>query len=587
MMEQNPLPQTVSRPAPPDWRRAMARGTERLCAWSDLLDRINVFPVADGDTGRNLAVSLAPLRRTEGARRDLKDALLLAGRGNSGNIATRFFSALLAVDQVEDLPGAVREGRNRAWEAVHDPKPGTILSVFDAVAAYLETEPAASLTEPAGADALLARLEETVCQTAEELPRLRQAGVVDAGALGAYLFFEGFFRSLAGDGNRFRSVPEAFRGRLRIRSDFQERVAGGYCIDLVVRGGTDLERSVRNLTNGEESVVVIREGDRVKLHLHAADQQDVKNRLASVGRIEQWSVADLGEQIREFGSPSASPGLHLMTDAAGSLTRADARALGLTLLDSYITLGERSLPETHFHPNELYQGMREGTRATTSQASLFERHQRYESVLALHEQVLYLCVGSVYTGNCRAAGEWKAAHDPEDRLWILDTGAASGRLAVIVRAAVRAAAGETDARAAVQAARDAMDRSEEYIFIDTLRYLAAGGRLSKTGTFFGDMLKMKPVISPLPEGAQKVGLVRNRNEQLAFALGKLAKALRPDGEALILLQYTDTQAWIEETVFSEVSRRYPRAEILVRPASLTSGVHFGPGSWALAFLSPP
>jgi len=55
---------------------------------------------------------------------------------------------------------------------------------------------------------------------------------------------------------------------------------------------------------------------------------------------------------------------------------------------------------------------------------------------------------------------------------------------------------------------------EEYVFLDKLQYLAAGGRLSKTSAFFGDKLNMKPVISPLPEGAKKVGMVRNQEDQV-------------------------------------------------------------------------
>ena len=70
-----------------DFQKAWMAGVERVSAWADLLDRINVFPVADGDTGRNLVVSLAPLRRLDQERSKMVTALLLSARGNSGNIA--------------------------------------------------------------------------------------------------------------------------------------------------------------------------------------------------------------------------------------------------------------------------------------------------------------------------------------------------------------------------------------------------------------------------------------------------------------------------------------------------------------------
>ena len=89
---------------------ALIAGVERVTAWADLLDDINVFPVADGDTGRNLVVSLSPLRRIALGREKIIRELLLSARGNSGNIAARFFSGFLMADAVE-RPGRCRSGR--------------------------------------------------------------------------------------------------------------------------------------------------------------------------------------------------------------------------------------------------------------------------------------------------------------------------------------------------------------------------------------------------------------------------------------------------------------------------------------------
>jgi len=94
---------------------------------------------------------------------------------------------------------------------------------------------------------------------------------------------------------------------------------------------------------------------------------------------------------------------------------------------------------------------------------------------------------------------------------------------------------------------------------------------------------MKPIVSPMADGARKVGIVRNREEQLRFALDALDRSLQPGGKALIMLEYSDNQPWVEE-VKLEVARRYPEARIVLHPLSLTSGAHMGPGTWAVAFL---
>jgi len=272
-----------------------------------------------------------------------------------------------------------------------------------------------------------------------------------------------------------------------------------------------------------------------------------------------------------------------MTDAAGALTRQEAKAFGISLLDSYITVGDRCLPETYFNPHDLYEAMRAGLKATTAQASVFERHQLYESVMSRYDRVLYLCVGSAYTGNYRAVMDWKRGNDTEDRLAVIDTGTASGRLGIIAIAAADFACEATEAEKVISFSRQAIDRSEEYVFLDSLHYLAAGGRLSKTGAFFGDMLRMKPIVSPGAEGARKVGTAHNREEQLRFALKALGRSLPREEKSLVMLQYSDNLSWVEE-VKKEVVQSCPAARVMVHPLSLTTGVHAGPGTWAVAFL---
>ena len=106
----------------------------------------------------------------------------------------------------------------------------------------------------------------------------------------------------------------------------------------------------------------------------------------------------------------------------------------------------------------------------------------------------------------------------------------------------------------IRFARKAVAACREYIFLDRLKYLAAGGRMSKTTAGVGDMLHLKPVISPMPEGAKRVGSARNREGQLAFATQKLTDAVGKDGAALVLLEFTDNRAWVESVAREAVRR---------------------------------
>jgi hypothetical protein len=565
-------------------QRAFATGYERLAAWSDLLDAINVYPVADADTGSNLTVSLSPLHRVDAGVDRTVQKLLASALGNSGNIASGFFTGFIAGDPRTDIRRAARAGRDMAWKALADPKPGTMLTVFDELATRLAHAPPD--LPPGACAAVVEHLEKTVHSTRETLPALKAAGVVDAGALGIFLFMEGFFGSLAGQAHGFRPVTEIFKQGLKLPADFTPDRHGGYCIDTVVQMGKGFESALEELAACGESVVIRREDDHVKIHLHTERREDVRRRLEGLGRVVRWSEQDMAQQAGQRTDPVQPSAIHVVTDAAGSITRQEAGRLGMTLLDSYIIVGDTSLPESFFPPAELYALMRQGVKVSTAQASVFERHQRYENILCRCHSALYLCVGSVYTGNFRTVSAWKERNDPDGRLKVIDTGAASGRLGIAARATARYAQQTDDAERVIRFAEAAVRTSEEYIFLDRLHYLAAGGRLSKTKGFLGDMFHMKPVITPAAEGACKVGTVRSRSEQIEFALGKLEQRLGRKAGALIMIEYSDNREWVEGAVLPRIQDRYDSAEVALCPLSLTSGAHMGPGTWGVAFLPP-
>jgi hypothetical protein len=561
-------------------QKSFIAGLERLAARADLLDSINVFPIADGDTGRNLSISLIPLRGVDHPKEKIIHQLLLSARGNSGNIASQFFSAFCAVESIPDLADRAKEGTAKAWQAVNNPRPGTMLSVFDALVDVLPQE---INPDRKTVDTIIGGLEKAVHETYEQLPRLKEAGVVDAGALGMYIFFEGFFYALAGIPDDCRPVTEIFKNRLRISPSFQENTESGYCVDFVLKAPHYSPDELKIITSSQEEVIIIPEGDFYKIHLHTQNKEDVRSQITGLGNVVKWEDDNLASQIEEFKHSNTGP-LHIMTDAAGSVTNQDAKKYGFTLLNSYLTIGDKCLPETYFHPEELYSAMSKAVKVSTSQASVYERHQFYESVLERFEKVIYLCVGSVFTGNYQGALQWKKEHDPQDRLMVIDTGAAAGRLGTIALATSRFMAETNDIKNVFAFARKAVRTCEEYVFLDKLQYLAAGGRLSKTGALFGDMLKMKPVISPLPEGAKKVGTVKNQEDQVKYALTKLVASLKNDSHALIMLEYSDNKNWVNGTVKKELEELYPDAEIIIQPLSLTSGAHMGPGTWGIAFL---
>jgi DegV family protein with EDD domain len=358
----------------------------------------------------------------------------------------------------------------------------------------------------------------------------------------------------------------------------------GFCLDAVLRLPAGRAAPDEALAAIGTEVVALRQGDLWKIHLHAENAETARAALSEVGEVVAWSWDNLEEQSAESPSVAAEGEVHIVTDGAASVSRRQAEVLGVTLLDSHVDLGDRSLPETRLDPADVYRAMRRGVRVSTAQASTHERHLCYQRLAAQWKQVLYLCVGSVYTGNCGVARAWCAERGREGPMIVLDSGAASGRLAVVVRAAALQARAGLDAASLAAFAESALGRAEEYIFVERLEYLARGGRLSKTGAWFGDALGLAPVVSPFVDGARKVALLRKPEAKLDFACQRVKRGFAGASAGYVLIEHTDNRRWVEREVLPRLQEVASKATIEIGPLSLTTGVHTGPGTWAVAFL---
>jgi DegV family protein with EDD domain len=562
--------------------KAFEAGYERIVAWADVLDRINVYPVPDGDTGRNLVITLSPLNDSFREWEALAKDIMFSARGNSGNIAACFFNEFLGITDLESLPANSEMGRDLAYGAVPNPSPGTILTLFDVLVDSLKKNP------PEGTEnwvtLIMDELEKAVLATKDQLLELREAGVVDAGALGMFVFFDSFLNTLVENKLKYSPVSETLKDFLDLDETWQVEFGGGYCFDVVFKVGEGNKDAMKRIMDVDKSAVLIPKDDYLKIHLHAEKREKTKQILDSIGGILSWAEDDIGEQTQRFIKPKMNQAIHIMTDAAGSLTNEDAAILKITLLNSYITVGNLCLPETYVYPDRLFEAMSTGIKVSTSQASRAERYECYNKVMAIYDRVLYLCVGSFYTGNYQAATDWKAENDPEDRLTVIDTGLASGRLGLATRAVGELSLAIADPEEVILFAKKAISHVHEYLFLDKLQFLAAGGRMSKTGAFFGDILRVKPIVSPFPDGAKKMGVARSAKDQVKFLFARLEEAISKDQEVTFLLQYTDNRAWLENEARQKIESRFPKARVIMQPLSLTSASHMGPGTWGVAYL---
>jgi uncharacterized protein len=317
------------------FRRVVSAAATHLEERRQEVNDLNVFPVADGDTGDNMALTLRAvsdeLDRLDGqlvddvGRTELVNALaraaLMGARGNSGVILSQIVRG--AAEELASRPGelvdpmlvaaAFARAADAAYESVREPAEGTMLTVFREMAhsisrrlAHMDEIRLSPNATPAEQDALLAELledavrdgEAAVARTPEQLEILRESGVVDAGAYGLVVILAGVVAGLRGD----MASPSALQHHAPASDTrpHHEDSRYRYCTNFIVTGaGLDSRSSVPRLEELGDSVLVVGDEATLKVHVHTDEPEAAMSLFEGTGQVSQLDVADMREQIAE------------------------------------------------------------------------------------------------------------------------------------------------------------------------------------------------------------------------------------------------------------------------------------------------
>ncbi|HSS60005.1 MAG TPA: DAK2 domain-containing protein [Candidatus Limnocylindrales bacterium] len=300
------------------FKRALLGSLSWLASNHEEVNRLNVFPVPDGDTGTNMLLTL------QSAVEDVKESnaaevskiaklashgSLMGARGNSGVILSQIFRGFARAVEGKssltpaELAAAFEEAANAAYRAVNKPTEGTILTVAreaGRAAATAATSPDASIPRVIAAAAAGART--AVLKTPSQLQILRDAGVVDAGGYGLQLILEGMLKTveesepLAALAVTSRPISPASQVSLALPEG-----GWGYCTEFLIEGTNldpDLIRGrIESLGN---SVLVVGEPELVKVHVHTDDPTSVINVAGGYGKLTRLTVGDMSTQHRRI-----------------------------------------------------------------------------------------------------------------------------------------------------------------------------------------------------------------------------------------------------------------------------------------------
>jgi uncharacterized protein len=588
----------------PRLTRSVLAAADWVAAGREEINRINVFPVPDGDTGTNFSLTL---RAVADALRGLGDASLpdtartmaraavLGARGNSGMMLAHFllgFTDALGdrpIAMAPDVARAIRCGADRLYESLDDPREGTILTV--ARDAAVAAEPVAVTTGDIGAfmNRLLQEGEAALARTPELMAVLKEAGVVDAGGKGFVRMLEGVVRYIKGDPiAATEGLSELELGGLApaamidvaAERDFQ------YCTEVLVRGErlppANEVRTALHAFGG--STVVAVTGDILKIHVHTDTPEAVFTYAARWGRVDSTKAQDMRAQHRQLAHAERRP-IAVVTDSSSDLPDAVLDRHHIALVPLQVVFGEFTFRDrVELKPEEFYRRLRTSAELpTTSQPAPADFIQAFRDAGQEAEEIVAVLLGSTLSGTFNAAQAAIRAGGVQG-VHLVDSRSAS--LGVGLLALRGAELGESGwpAQRIVAELNRVRGQAGMLLTVDRYDNLLRSGRVSRGKAWLAGMLDVKPILSLDAEGkVVPLERVRGRERVEARVLELLDQRLTPRPKVVRFgVAHADAPE-VAQRLQTALVKKYRPKDCLVSLATGVLGTHVGPGAWGIFY----
>ena len=278
------------------------------------LNRLNVFPVPDGDTGTNMSLTLQgaveEIKKSDGnlskIAKAVADSTLMSARGCSGTILSLWFKGFAQYTygketiNTSDIASAFQEAAKSAYDAVENPVEGTILTVTrecgDEALKTAENEPdVIKLFEK-----MLLKAQQTLDKTPEMLPILKEVGVVDAGGQGFVFILEAMLSHL--NGHKLKSPKANSLQKIFETVNLKkEKLMNKYCVECFIDGGdTKLEQVKDILEKYGGSLIMVKSSGLLKVHIHTNLPKKVLRILSKFGNVTKPKVDNMKKQKKGF-----------------------------------------------------------------------------------------------------------------------------------------------------------------------------------------------------------------------------------------------------------------------------------------------
>jgi DegV family protein with EDD domain len=499
---------------------ALRSGIHRVLGQQELLNSINVFPVADSDTGTNLALSLGSalgILNRDGDKHlgtllaAIADALLDGSRGNSGAIVAQFFQGVS--DATGDLTRfttytfgkAVRMGSDYAHDALSKPREGTILSV---IAAFAESITEQAKATPEGdfrglMGEALQRVEVALANTPNQLDVLRKAGVVDAGA-------KGFVELVAGMTDYLRDGTEEPLPDVSIAHEIEPAVDVAeadndsqfrFCTECMVTGPEINRRKLREkLSELGDSLVLAGTKRKAKIHIHVDEPEQVFDLAREFGTVSSEKADDMHRQ--QHATHEGKRKFAVIVDSVADISDEDMERLDIHLVPARIQFGNHGyLDKVSITIDEFYDELANNPEhPTTSQPAPGDFRRQFQFLASHFDDVISINLTATVSGTYEAARLAASRTDAPGTIHVINSLSGSlgqGQLAVL---AAECAELGLDAGTTLAAIHEQIPHIRGYGMVKDMQYAVRGGRMPGWVKSIAEALRLSPIISITPTG---------------------------------------------------------------------------------------
>lgn len=342
-------------------------GANHLTKHRDIINKLNVFPVPDGDTGTNMNLSMTSglKEMKQHINKSLADqingftrGLLMGARGNSGVILSQLFRGFSTIEldkdelTIKDFTNALNKGVETAYNSVTNPVEGTILTVAKDMAKVASEREQKEKDMLAYLEAVVAEGNASLERTPDLLPVLKEVGVVDSGGKGLVVIYEGFLAALQGKDIELED-EESFEALIENEHDEAvqsfvslDSIEHGYCTEFFVQlNDTDSERELFNeaafrqqLSEYGDSLLVASDSELVKVHVHTEKPGDVLSLAQQYGNLINIDIENMREQYKQIVAEK-----EVSTDTATGKYTVITVAQGKGLKEMFLSIGATNL----------------------------------------------------------------------------------------------------------------------------------------------------------------------------------------------------------------------------------------------------